>query len=100
MSGSEEDREENRRIWWTLTTLDLEIGMRGGSPTLIDDRYLKVTTSSPLERIAHHPVGAYIIDACCGGNTYLLCVGQTRILRDIYAAQVAVDLCGTRRSKA
>ncbi|KAF2627079.1 hypothetical protein BU25DRAFT_440291 [Macroventuria anomochaeta] len=56
MSGSEEEREENRRIWWTLTTLDLEIGMRGGSPTLIDDRYLKITTSSPLERIGHEPV--------------------------------------------
>lgn len=59
MSGSEEECEENRRIWWTLTTLDLEIGMRGGSPTLIDDRYLKITTSSPLERIGHKPVCTY-----------------------------------------
>lgn len=56
MSKSEEEREEDRRIWWTLTSLDLEIGMRGGSPTLIDERILKVTTSLPLERIGHEPV--------------------------------------------
>ncbi|KAJ4335114.1 hypothetical protein N0V87_006390 [Didymella glomerata] len=56
MSKSEEEREENRRIWWTVTSLDLEIGMRGGSPTLIDERILKVTTSLPLERIGRESV--------------------------------------------
>ncbi|KAF1926761.1 uncharacterized protein M421DRAFT_206124 [Didymella exigua CBS 183.55] len=61
MSKSEEEREENRRIWWTLTTLDLEIGMRGGSPTLIDERILKVTTSLPLERIGREPMKPEIL---------------------------------------
>ncbi|UPX18526.1 Aldehyde dehydrogenase (NAD(+)) [Ascochyta rabiei] len=51
ISGTEEDREENRRIWWTLFTLDLEIGMRGGSPSLIDERYVKITTLMPHERV-------------------------------------------------
>ncbi|KAJ4336462.1 hypothetical protein N0V95_008602 [Ascochyta clinopodiicola] len=50
-SGTEEDREENRRIWWTLFTLDLEIGLRGGSPSLIDERYVKITTLLPHERV-------------------------------------------------
>lgn len=62
MSKSEEEREENRRIWWTVTSLDLEIGMRGGSPTLIDERILKVTTSLPLERIGREPVCPSVID--------------------------------------
>lgn len=69
MSKSEEEREENRRIWWTLTTLDLEIGLRGGSPTLIDERILKVTTSLPLERIGHEPVCAPAPGCFTGINT-------------------------------
>ncbi|KAF3000942.1 hypothetical protein E8E13_008934 [Curvularia kusanoi] len=56
LSGSEEERIENRRIWWTLTTLDLEIGLRCGSPTLIDDEYLEFSSPLPLERIGHEPV--------------------------------------------
>ncbi|KAF2878234.1 aldehyde dehydrogenase-like protein [Massariosphaeria phaeospora] len=40
-SGASMEREQNRRIWWTLYTLDQEIASRGGSPTLIDERFLK-----------------------------------------------------------
>lgn len=45
------EREQNRRIWWTLFMLDQEIASRGGSPTIIDERYVKVTTSMPSERV-------------------------------------------------
>lgn len=68
MSKSEEEREENRRIWWTVTSLDLEIGMRGGSPTLIDERILKVTTSLPLERIGREPVRHSLVGSHCGDS--------------------------------
>ena len=56
LSASEQERIENRRIWWTLTTLDLEIGLRCGSPTLIDDEYLEFSSPLPLERIGQEPV--------------------------------------------
>lgn len=52
ISGTEEDCEESRRIWWTLFILDLEIAMRGGSPTHIDERVVKVTTKLPEERVS------------------------------------------------
>lgn len=53
-SGSSIEREQHRRIWWTLYNLDLEIASRGGSPTLIDDRYLKITTPMPSEQVRFH----------------------------------------------
>ncbi|KAF1966846.1 aldehyde dehydrogenase [Bimuria novae-zelandiae CBS 107.79] len=52
-SVSSMEREQNRRIWWTLFTLDLEIASRGGSPTLIDERYLRITTPLPSEQILY-----------------------------------------------
>ncbi|KAF2640662.1 aldehyde dehydrogenase-like protein [Massarina eburnea CBS 473.64] len=47
------EREQNRRIWWTLFNLDLEIASRGGSPTLIDERHLKITTPLPSEQVLY-----------------------------------------------
>ncbi|KAL5427693.1 hypothetical protein PMIN04_001194 [Paraphaeosphaeria minitans] len=52
-SGASMEREQNRRIWWTLFNLDLEIASRGGSPTLIDERYLRITTPLPSEQILY-----------------------------------------------
>jgi hypothetical protein len=51
MSGTEVEREQNRRIWWMLFTLDLEVAMRNGSPTMIDERYVKIVTALPQERV-------------------------------------------------
>lgn len=50
-SASSMDREQNRRIWWTLFMLDQEIASRGGSPTLIDERHLKIATPLPSEQV-------------------------------------------------
>lgn len=52
-SGGSMEREQNRRIWWTLFTLDQEIASRGGSPTLIDERSLKISTPLPSEQILY-----------------------------------------------
>ncbi|KAJ4347988.1 uncharacterized protein N0V89_009360 [Didymosphaeria variabile] len=52
-SGASMELEQNRRIWWTLFTLDLEIASRGGSPTMIDDRYLRITTPLPSEQVLY-----------------------------------------------
>lgn len=51
-TGSAIEREQNRRIWWTLFILDLEISARGGSPTVIDERYTKVTTPMSSEQVS------------------------------------------------
>ena len=53
-SGASMEREQNRRIWWTLFTLDQEIASRGGSPTLIDERHLRITTPLPSEQVIDH----------------------------------------------
>jgi len=58
-SASSMDREQNRRIWWTLFMLDLEIASRGGSPTLIDERHLKITTPLPSEQVSAESMRAY-----------------------------------------
>ena len=50
-SGTTIEREQNRRIWWTLFILDQEIAARGGSPTMIDERYTKVTTPMSSEQV-------------------------------------------------
>jgi hypothetical protein len=50
-SGTATEREENRRIWWTLFQLDQEISSRGGSPTVVDERFTKVTTPMPSEQV-------------------------------------------------
>jgi hypothetical protein len=49
------EREQNRRIWWTLFALDQELASRGGSPNIIDERFTKVATpmSSEQVRILH-----------------------------------------------
>jgi len=55
------EREQNRRIWWSLFMLDQEISSRGGSPTIIDERFTKVTTPMCSEQILypglHTPLG-------------------------------------------
>lgn len=60
-NGSPMEHECNRRLWWTLFLLDQEISMRGGSPTIIDERFTKVTTAIPSEKILypgqHTPLG-------------------------------------------
>src|SRR4051812_13976241 len=50
-SGGSMEREQNRRIWWTLFTLDQEIASRGGSPALVDERSLKTNTPLPSEQL-------------------------------------------------
>src|SRR6185312_5643457 len=45
------EREQNRRIWWTLFILDQELASRGGSPTIIDERFTKVTTPLSSEQV-------------------------------------------------
>jgi len=50
-TGSSIEREQNRRVWWTLFTLDQEISSRSGSPTVIDERYTRVTTPMPSEQV-------------------------------------------------
>ncbi|KAI4643448.1 uncharacterized protein J4E88_010472 [Alternaria novae-zelandiae] len=52
-SGTTLEREQNRRIWWTLFQLDQELSSRGGSPTVIDERFTKVTTPMPSEQILY-----------------------------------------------
>ncbi|CAO2648337.1 Nn.00g076040.m01.CDS01 [Neocucurbitaria sp. VM-36] len=49
-NGTAIEREQNRRIWWTLFMLDQEISSRGGSPTVIDERYTKVATPMSSEQ--------------------------------------------------
>jgi len=51
-SGTTMEREKNRRIWWTLFQLDQELSSRGGSPTVIDERFTKVTTPMPSEQVS------------------------------------------------
>lgn len=46
------EREQNRRIWWTLFLLDQELASRGGSPTIVDERFTKVTTPNPAEQVS------------------------------------------------
>jgi hypothetical protein len=48
------EREQNRRIWWTLFILDQELASRGGSPSIIDERFTKVTTPASSEQVRFH----------------------------------------------
>jgi hypothetical protein len=50
-TGTSLEREQNRRIWWTLFFLDQELASRGGSPNIIDERYTKVTTPMSSEQV-------------------------------------------------
>lgn len=50
-NGSSIERERNRRIWWTLFLLDQETSMRGGSPSVVDERFTKVTTAMSSEQV-------------------------------------------------
>jgi hypothetical protein len=52
-SGNMIEREQNRRIWWTLFMLDQEVASRGGSPAVIDERYVKVTTPMASEQVSN-----------------------------------------------
>jgi aldehyde dehydrogenase (NAD+) len=45
------EREHYRRIWWTLFALEQEVASRGGSPTLVDERLLKIDTPLPSEQV-------------------------------------------------
>ena len=51
--GTVSEREQNRRIWWTLFLLDQEISSRGGSPNVIDERYTRVTTPISSEQVCY-----------------------------------------------
>jgi hypothetical protein len=51
-SGTQLEHERNRRIWWTLFLLDLEVSIRGGSPNSIDERYTRVTTPAASEQVS------------------------------------------------
>jgi hypothetical protein len=55
-SGNTIEREQNRRIWWTLFMLDQEVASRGGSPAVIDERYVKVTTPMASEQVSQFSV--------------------------------------------
>jgi len=50
-SASNMEREQNRRIWWTLFVLDQELASRGGSPNIIDERFTKVATPMSSEEV-------------------------------------------------
>jgi len=54
-SASNMEREQNRRIWWTLFILDQELASRGGSPTIIDERFTKVETPMSSEQVCDPP---------------------------------------------
>lgn len=51
-SGASLEREQYRRIWWTLFTLEQEVASRGGSPTLVDERLLRIDTPLPSEQVS------------------------------------------------
>lgn len=51
--GTAVEREQNRRIWWTIFILDQELASRGGSPFIIDERFTRVTTPMPSEQILY-----------------------------------------------
>lgn len=50
-TGASSEREQHRRIWWTLFMLDQEIASRGGTPNVIDERSLKIDTPLPSEQV-------------------------------------------------
>jgi hypothetical protein len=50
-SATTMEREQSRRIWWTLFILDQELASRGGSPYLIDERFTKVTVPASSEQV-------------------------------------------------
>ncbi|KAH5036335.1 hypothetical protein HBI62_036200 [Parastagonospora nodorum] len=60
-TGTAIDREQNRRIWWTLFMLDQELASRSGTPHLIDERFTKVTAPASSEQMLypglHTPLG-------------------------------------------
>lgn len=45
------EREQHRRLWWTMFNLEKEVAARSGSPTLVDERLLKVDTPLPSEQV-------------------------------------------------
>ncbi|KAF2280517.1 aldehyde dehydrogenase-like protein [Westerdykella ornata] len=47
------EREQYRRLWWTLFTLEQEVAARGGIPPVVDERILKVDTALPSEQILY-----------------------------------------------
>jgi hypothetical protein len=50
-SATTMEREQNRRIWWTIFILDQELSSRGGCPSIVDERFTKVTTSMSSEQV-------------------------------------------------
>lgn len=70
-SATSMERERNRRIWWTLFLLDQELASRGGSPTIVDERFTKVTTPSSSEQVCNFdcvmPLGLF-------DNLYRYCI--------------------------
>jgi hypothetical protein len=50
-SATAMEREQNRRIWWTLFILDQELASRGGSPSIVDERFTKVSTPMSSEQV-------------------------------------------------
>lgn len=85
-NGSSTERERNRRIWWTLFLLDQEISMRGGSPTVVDERFTKVTTAMSSEQILypglHTPLGWL-------DTSVSLCRLKREIIQSLYTARSA-----------
>ncbi|KAI8943693.1 hypothetical protein NX059_001676 [Plenodomus lindquistii] len=84
--GSSVEREQNRRIWWTLFLLDQEISMRGGSPTVVDERFTKVTTAMSSEQILypglHTPLGWL-------DTSVSLCRLKRQIIQSLYTERSA-----------
>ena len=56
-SGKLVEKEQHRRIWWTLFMLDQEIAARGGSPNLINEKTLKIDTPLPSEQVRFSEYG-------------------------------------------
>ncbi|KAF2016395.1 aldehyde dehydrogenase-like protein [Aaosphaeria arxii CBS 175.79] len=47
------EREQYRRLWWSLFILEQEVASRGGAPTLVDERMLKIATPLPSEQMLY-----------------------------------------------
>jgi hypothetical protein len=80
-SASELEREQNRRIWWTLFILDQELASRGGSPTIIDERFTKVATPMSSERILYPGLHTPL---AWQATSVSLCRLKREVIQDIY----------------
>lgn len=77
-------RQQNRRIWWTIYTLDQEIASWAGNACVIDERSLNIHTPLPSEQVmnpgTNTPLG-------CLAVSVSLCRLKRQIVQAIYPEQ-------------